>query len=232
MKLNELKTKYKTIKAENIQKSGDLETLQCEMEQLRSDMLTVEKRASDMETERDMWRKVKDKYKYYQKCNNGEDYVDGMKQDAGSTQTDIHVKEVISKMEQQTLAIEELTKNTVYYSNQVATLEDQMADLKSTIAQKDEQIMKLRHAAGKLQTYITAGKVERERIIAGFRQELNKNHKETEERFGRIEDKIDVVIRMMNTNRNGTKPGDTNTGNQFKSQKNQKQNKFNKKFGR
>ena len=232
MKLNELKAKHKTLKAENIQKSGDLETLQCEMEELRSDMLTVEKRASDMETERDMWRKVTDKYKYHQNCNNVEDYVDSMKHDSGSTLEDIHVKEVIYKMEQQNLIIEKLTKNTVYYSNQVATLEDQIDDLKSTIAQKDEQIMKIRHSAGKLQTYITAGKTERERTIAGFRHELNKNHKETEERFGRIEDKIDVVIRMMNINRNGTKPGYTNTENQFKSQKNIKQNKFNKKSGR
>lgn len=137
MKLIELIAKYKTLKAENIQKSGDLETLQCEMEELRSDMLTVEKRASDMETERDMWRKVTDKYKYHQNCNNGEDYVDSMKHDSGSTLEDIHVKEVISKMEQQNLTIEKLTKNTVYYSNQVATLEDQIDDLKSTIAQKD-----------------------------------------------------------------------------------------------
>ncbi|XP_052096529.1 kinesin-like protein KIF15-A [Mytilus californianus] len=225
MKYNELSNKYRKIKTDNKTKSEDIKILNEEIDSLRCQLAAVEKRASNIKDElkkrnKDKDKKVEPKPKLLvDRRDVGIDAVDGpldeVPKDVGCH---IDSEELLLRMEEQTISIETLTEEATHYNNLIETLEDQIEELKASIAQKDNNIMTLRNNVGKLQVHLQAGRQEREKISAELRAELDKNQKRHDERFDQIDDKMEYIIKLITMNRNVPRQ--------------QKQNKFNKKFGR
>ncbi|CAC5362535.1 unnamed protein product [Mytilus coruscus] len=237
MKYNELSNKYRKIKTDNKTKSEDIKILNEEIDSLRCQLAAVEKRESNFKDElkkrnKDKDKKVEPKPKLLvDRRDVGIDAVDGpleeVPKDVGCH---IDSEGLLLRMEEQTITIETLTEEATHYNNLIETLEDQIEELKASIAQKDNNIMTLRNNVGKLQVHLQAGRQEREKISAELREELDKNQKRHDDRFDQIDDKMEYIIKLITLNRNV--PRQPEVVSSIKSPRNQKQNKFNKKFGR
>ncbi|CAG2208066.1 unnamed protein product [Mytilus edulis] len=211
MRYTELSTKYKTIKSDNETKSDDIKILKEEIDSLRCQLAEVEKKASNIKDE------LKKRDKEIQKGKHVE-----LRPKLFKDRKDVGIDAVDGPLE-------ELPNDATHYNNLIATLEDQIQELKATVDEKNNDIMTLRNNVGKLQVHLKAGRQEREKISAELRKDMEKNMKIHDERFDQIDDKMEYVIKLLTINRNAPRQLEVNP---IKSPRNQKQNKYTKKFGR
>ncbi|CAG2208067.1 unnamed protein product [Mytilus edulis] len=108
-----------------------------------------------------------------------------------------------------------LQKDLEYYRSQLDIVEKQVKKQKDDNSEKDTRIMILRNQVGKLQNYLQASKQnlsrinnEQKRIMDQWNKEQLERFKEIEnkmeggkkdnsKRFNTLEDKIDILIKMM-----------------------------------
>lgn len=236
MRYNELSNKYKTIKSDNKTKSDDIKILKEEIDSLRYQLAEVEKKASNIKDELEKRDKEKGKTVelrpklFKDRKDVGMDAVDGpLEELPNDVRGHVDSEGLLFRIEEQTTTIELLNEEATHYKNLIATLEDQIAELKETVDEKDKDIMTLRNNVGKLQVHILAVRQEREKMSTYFREEMKKNKKIHDERFDQIDDKMEYVIKLLTINKNAPRQLEVN---QIKSPRNQKQNKYAKKFGR
>ncbi|XP_071140949.1 uncharacterized protein PF3D7_1120000-like [Mytilus edulis] len=238
MRYTELSTKYKTIKSDNETKSDDIKILKEEIDSLRCQLAEVEKKASNIKDELKKRDKEIQKGKHVElrpklfkdRKDVGIDAVDGpLEELPNDVRGHVDSEGLLFRMEEQTTTIQLLTEEATHYNNLIATLEDQIQELKATVDEKNNDIMTLRNNVGKLQVHLKAGRQEREKISAELRKDMEKNMKIHDERFDQIDDKMEYVIKLLTINRNAPRQLEVNP---IKSPRNQKQNKYTKKFGR
>ncbi|XP_063436112.1 microtubule cross-linking factor 3-like [Mytilus trossulus] len=236
MRYTALSTKYKTIKTDNKTKSEDIQSLNEEINSLRCQLAEVEEKASNIKDELKKRDKEKDKHVeprpklFKDRKDVGIDAVDGPLEEVPNDVRDqVDSEGLLCRMEEQTTTIQLLTEEATHYNNLIATLEDQIEELKATVDEKDKDIMTLRNNVGKLQVHLQAGRQEREKMSEELRKDMENNMKIHDERFDQIDDKMEYVIKLLTINRNSPRQLEINP---IKSPRNQKQNKYNKKFGR
>ncbi|XP_071140950.1 synaptonemal complex protein 1-like [Mytilus edulis] len=198
VKLSDMTTNYKQLQSELTVKEHKIECLNKEIHKLQIDL--EENRKGLLENsfdalEGDIFRRMN---------------------------TGANTRELMRKARDLQLALDEkeekannLQKDLEYYRSQLDIVEKQVKKQKDDNSEKDTRIMILRNQVGKLQNYLQASKQnlsrinnEQKRIMDQWNKEQLERFKEIEnkmeggkkdnsKRFNTLEDKIDILIKMM-----------------------------------
>ncbi|CAC5362534.1 unnamed protein product [Mytilus coruscus] len=198
VKLSDMTTNYKQLQSELTVREHKIECLNKEIHRLQIDLEENRKGLSENSldaSEGDIFRRM----------NTGANTRELMRK----------VRDLQLALDEKEETVNNIQKDLNYYRSQLDIVEKQVKKQKDENSEKDTRIMILRNQVGKLQNYLQASRQnlsrinnEQKRIMDQWNKEQLERFKEIEnkmeggkkdnsKRFNTLEDKIDILIKMM-----------------------------------